>query len=124
MKSRLINLVFLLPMIGCMYSAPISRDREATKPVSNPREYSDSVVTDQITQNVRQTGFTNIRVRSASGVVTLCGYVDTENEKREVEEIAKRIDGVAMVTNHIIVGKNPPVNVNKPGGPADKPCDF
>ena len=46
---------------------------------------------------------TAINVDSDKGVVTLKGRVDSEDTKRRVEEVAKRVSGVTSVKNELQV---------------------
>ncbi|HJP90826.1 MAG TPA: BON domain-containing protein [Pyrinomonadaceae bacterium] len=130
MKLRLISLALALLILGCMTNqsrksepgvVPANRVEDLRR--KTEVEYRDSLITHQITGSFAQAGLVDVRVRTGAGVVTLCGYVDTENQKKEAEEIAKGVAGVVAVANYITVS-NPPVNTNKPGGPAQKPCDF
>ena len=126
MKSRLKTLALALTLVGCMTNQSrrsVKTEAPANRVEQSPIEYRDSLMTQQITQTCAQAGLVDIRVRTVSGVVTLCGYVTAENQKKEAEEIAKSVAGVVAVGNHIIVSRSP-VNTNKPGGPAQKPCDF
>jgi osmotically-inducible protein OsmY len=47
----------------------------------------------------------NIDVDTVEGVVTLTGKVDTWDEKREAEAIARDTDGVRRVVNNLTVEK-------------------
>jgi len=130
MKLWLIVLALALTMIGCMTNqsrksepavAPANRAEELNRKIDVL--HRDSVITEQITRSFTQAGFVYVRVRTQSGVVILCGNVATENQKHQAEEVAKSVSGVVTVANYITVS-SPPVNTNKPGGPAEKPCDF
>jgi hyperosmotically inducible periplasmic protein len=48
---------------------------------------------------------TNIDVDSNNGVVTLKGRVDTADQKKQAEKVAKQVDGVKSVKNQLKVEK-------------------
>ena len=48
---------------------------------------------------------TNIDVDSDKGVVTLKGHVDSDDNKRRAEAVAKKVDGVSKVKNQLSVRK-------------------
>lgn len=49
------------------------------------------------------TRLSNIDVQSKNGVVTLNGKVQTGEQKREAERVAKDTEGVKSVENHLTV---------------------
>ena len=52
--------------------------------------------------------FTRIDVGTVNAVVSLNGLVESEDEKRRVEDIASLVDGVKQILNNLQVQKEPP----------------
>ena len=96
----------------------------ATPPLSTNLPSQDFVLANDINKSLSGSGLENIKVMAVNGNITICGYVDHAVQKARAEEIAKTTPGVVNVNNYIEVGKKPPVNSNKPGGPRQHPCDF
>lgn len=82
------------------------RNVVSTKGVSK----SDSAITNAIALKVLQDDKnTNwiVKTSTKDGVVTLLGYVETEDLKQSVTNIAKSVSGVKAVDNKIVVGQIP-----------------
>lgn len=125
MKRLTTLLVFTLTTFSCAsYESPSRRNSSASKeqPISEARETVDAQITYRIRNQLMTAGLTGIEVTTNGQVVLLCGYVDSNEEKALAEEIAKRDLEVTTVNNQLVVGKKPPVNTNKPGGPQRGPC--
>jgi hyperosmotically inducible periplasmic protein len=80
-----------------------------------PGDQGESEADREITQKVRQgvvkndklsTNATNVKIITRSGVVTLRGPVDSENEKVTVVAIARQVEGVKNVDNQLEVAAN------------------
>ena len=119
MKRILIGL-FLALVCGCYdeketkaadNTARNTRDRgETTTPVDQSESQADLA----LTQDVRQVlmddeslgwNAKNVKVITANGKVTLRGPVDTEDEKRMIEEKVRAVSGVTSVDSQLEVKK-------------------
>jgi len=121
MRSILSVLVAAMSL-ACLACAE-TRKNESSEPKMASTRTDVELVTD-VNTNLYGNGLKDVQVRAVNGEVILCGYVDSAIQKQRAEEIARTTPGVIRVNNYVTVGKRPPVNANKPGGPREKPCDF
>ena len=115
-------MAFAFAAVGCQSASNSNSTRPASAPAA--RGPQDFVVTTQVKASLSEAGIQDAEVKTVYGEVTLCGYVDDMLQKQRAEQIARSAEGVVKVNNYLIVGKRPPVNINKPGGPREKACDF
>jgi osmotically-inducible protein OsmY len=95
MKKTLVLAVALLAWLGCSTSRPI--DTQA----------SDAVITSKVKSKLAadpQTSALEIDVDTLNGEVTLRGRVDSEQEKRDAERLARNTEGVREVNNKLEMG--------------------
>jgi len=57
----------------------------------------------KLASDVNATTITNVSVNVTNGVVTLSGQVNTADNKRRAEEIARSVDGVVRVNDDLQV---------------------
>jgi superoxide dismutase, Cu-Zn family len=81
------------------------------------RQMKDAAITAavkaKLAADVRLATLTNVAVTTESGNVSLRGEVETEEQKRQCEEIARSTDGVARVLNDLkVISKAPSVEAN------------
>lgn len=60
-------------------------------------------VTEALENHSRHAQFTDVHVLTTDGVVTLTGYVNTDEQKVRAGEIARTTPGVVGVINHLVV---------------------
>ena len=75
-------------------------------PLLAQKQISDGELTDQVRvhlANDPDVGGMNIDVNVTKGAVTLTGKVRTEKQKEKAEKVAKKVKGVASVTNQLVV---------------------
>ena len=114
MKRILIGL-FLALACGCYgeketKAADTARYGEKTTPGDQSESQADLAVTQEVRQILmddQTLGWNakNVKVVTANGKVTLSGQVDTEEEKRGIEEAVRGVSGVTSVNNQIEVKK-------------------
>jgi len=93
-----IAVAFLLPLFAC--STPAGR--------SAGQVIDDSAITTKVKAKILGDDFMKglaISVSTFSGKVTLTGAVQTAEQKRKAEEIARGVDGVAGVNNLLEIKK-------------------
>ena len=117
MKRILISL-FLALACGC-YDEKETRAADDTARYrgeeTTPVDQSESQADLAVTQDVRQIlmddqtfgwNAKNVKVITANGKVTLRGPVDSEEEKRSIEEKVRSVSGVTSVDNQLEVKPN------------------
>jgi len=91
----------------------------------------DTEIQATVEKTLASKGLRNVRGQSVEGTVLLTGYVESEEEKKSVEEVIKSLPGVVSVDNRTIVlyemaapmgapaavPLDKSVNTNRPGGP-------
>jgi hyperosmotically inducible protein len=101
-SSKLGSLILALGLAG---AAPVFVACSTNKPVST--QVSDSSITASVKAKLMADDDVkghNVDVNTEEGVVYLLGRVDTEAEKAEAERLARSVDGVEKVVNHLKVG--------------------
>ncbi len=89
------------------------RDRDTTTktPIDQNENQRDIDVTADIRKRVvnskMSTNAQNVKIITQNGVVTLRGPVQSTDEKRNIEEIARGISGVVRVDSQLEVETNP-----------------
>lgn len=74
------------------------------------RQVDDSVITSKLNAKLAADPDVNMRdvaVQTDEGMVTLTGRVENVRAKSEAERLARQIDGVRGVRNHLAVGPMP-----------------
>jgi hypothetical protein len=112
--------------LGCS-SGDESTNRTAARPAP-----PDTEIQATVEKTLASKGLRNVRGQSVEGTVLLTGYVESEEEKKSVEEVIKSLPGVVSVDNRTIVLNemaapalgapaavplDKSVNTNRPGGP-------
>lgn len=121
MRSLLMLGMLALAAAGCARSAPTSatpdrdntavnqRDREATTktPIDQNENQADIDVTANIRKRVVDTKMSvnaqNVKIITQDGTVTLRGPVNSEDEKKQVEDIAQDVAGADKVVSQLEV---------------------
>lgn len=124
MRSLLMLGMLALAAAGCARSAPTSatsatpdrdntavnqRDREATTktPIDQNENQADIDVTANIRKRVVDTKMSvnaqNVKIITQDGTVTLRGPVNSEDEKKQVEDIAHDVAGADKVVSQLEV---------------------
>jgi hyperosmotically inducible protein len=88
--------IAILSITGCM-STP---DRSAG------RVLDDKMIASKVKSALNNTPvykFDDVKVATYKGVVQLSGFVDTDEQKRKAEDVAKRVDWVRDVVNNISI---------------------
>ena len=96
-SSKLVSLILALALSGAACST--------NQPVET--QVSDSSITASVKAKLladSDVAGHNVDVDTEEGVVYLIGRVDTEAEKAEAERLARSVDGVQSVVNHLKVG--------------------
>src|SRR5687768_8507500 len=124
MKTLLSVFLMTLATIGCAPADRTSTSIESSNENANfARASEDFERAIKVSDRLSEAGMPDLGVDSQAGQITLCGSVEHVSKREEAEQIARNVDGVVRVDNRILVGKKPPVNTNKPGGPRVKPCE-
>lgn len=121
MRSLLMLGMLALAAAGCARSVPTSatpdrdntavnqRDREATTktPIDQNENQADIDVTANIRKRVVDTKMSvnaqNVKIITQDGTVTLRGPVNSEDEKKQVEDIAQDVAGADKVVSQLEV---------------------
>lgn len=95
---------FLLPMMLMTGIAACSVANEQ----ETPGEYIDSAaITTKVKAKLASEGgadlFSQVKVTTVEDVVQLAGFVKTDAEKVQAEQIARTVEGVKSVENDIVV---------------------
>jgi hyperosmotically inducible protein len=88
----------VMALTGCEMMNHHSGDRTAG------RALDDKTITATVQHDLNREPvfkFTDVDVKTYDGVVQLSGFVDTQEQKRRAEEIAKRAEGVTQVVDNI-----------------------
>jgi hypothetical protein len=86
----------IVALSGCM-STP---DRSAG------RVLDDKMIANKVKSALNNTPvykFDDVKVATYKGIVQLSGFVDTDDQKRKAEDVAKRVDWVRDVVNNISI---------------------
>jgi len=90
-------------------------DRDKTGDTLTPEDQSNDPADIKITANIRRalvgddklsTNAKNVKIITVGGAVTLRGTVDSEEEKTQIGEKAKAIEGIKEVKNDIEIQKS------------------
>lgn len=103
MNSSKLASVFLT--LGLAGAAPVFLACSTNQPVST--QVSDSSITASVKAKLAADGDVaahNVDVNTEEGIVYLLGRVDTESERSKAERLARSVDGVHDVVNHLKVG--------------------
>lgn len=103
MNSSKLGSLFLV--LGLAGAAPVFLACSTNQPVST--QVSDSSITASVKAKLladSDVAGHNVDVDTEEGIVYLIGRVDTESEKAEAERLARSVDGVQNVVNHLKVG--------------------
>jgi len=68
------------------------------------RALDDKIITESVEQKLQREPvykFSDVDVKTFSGVVQLSGFVSSEEQKRRAGELAQQVEGVARVVNNI-----------------------
>lgn len=86
------------------------RDSDAKTPLDQSNAERDVEITRQIRQQIVEGDFStdaeNVKVITDDGVVTLRGPVESDQEKRAIVEIARRVAGDFRVEDQLEVARN------------------
>lgn len=86
-------------------------DSSAKTPIDQNENQADINITAGIRKSVvdkkMSVNAENVKIITQDGVVTLRGPVKTEDEKKQIEEIARNFAGVKTVESQLEVEKNP-----------------
>jgi hyperosmotically inducible protein len=101
LKPILLSLVLVPPVVSAGTSASTAAESVG--------EYVDdatitAVVKAKLTAD-KAANFTRIGVETSNNVVSLTGEVDSKDQKERAERIAKQVDGVKRVDNHLRIVK-------------------
>jgi hyperosmotically inducible periplasmic protein len=82
------------------------RDRGSVTPMDQGENERDIKISQQIRRGVLEqddlsNAAKNVKVITADGVVTLRGPVDSAQEKNDVAQLARKVDGVKKVDNQL-----------------------
>jgi superoxide dismutase, Cu-Zn family len=95
---------FLVLAVGCQSQSANRQMKDAA---------ITAAVKAKLAADVRLATLTNVAVTTESGNVSLRGEVETEEQRRQCEEIARGTDGVARVLNDLkVISKAPSVEAN------------
>lgn len=121
MNRQLVMLLIVLGLCGCNRtsvepsakepdnSGVNARDRDANAktPLDQNENQADVEITASIRRQIRDKKMSvnadNAKVITQDGKVTLRGPVKSEEEKKQIEEIAKAVAGAGNVGNHLEV---------------------
>jgi len=126
MKKHILNSLSLAACLALSLSAVVGtvgcagdQYHRSTGTYIDDAAVSTKVKTDLITDsNVKGS---EVQVRTYQGEVQLSGFVDTPEQKDRAAEIARRVDGVRMVRNDLIVKASEPAaagQIQEPAGAA------
>ena len=101
------KLIILIASMALIMFSGISYAAEQTQPKASEttsQYLSDSAITTKVKSELladSDIGSLHISVKTTKHVVKLTGYVATADQKEKAENIAKGIDGVKSVSNHL-----------------------
>ena len=111
--------IAIASLTGCSTTMSTS----STKPHdgrSQGRVVDDENITKTVEKNLSTEPvfkFDNVTVKTFNGVVALSGFVNSADQSRRAEEIARNVGGVTQVANGLVVTPGPtPTATGKPSG--------
>jgi len=99
-----VALAGMVTVTGCHTTNHESGERTAG------RELDDKAIQSDVADRLKKEPvykFSDVDVKTFDGIVQLSGFVNTEDQKRRAEEIARNVPGVQQVVNNLVL---------KPGG--------
>jgi osmotically-inducible protein OsmY len=96
-----------LLVLGIAAATPVMEGCRTNQSVSS--QISDSSITAAVKSKLvgdKQVAARNVDVNTEEGIVYLMGRVGSQAEKAEAERLARTVDGVRDVVNHLQVGSN------------------
>src|SRR5690349_2568464 len=92
-----------LSFVGCQTS---SSDRDAHNKRTAGQYIDDKVLIQRVQSGLRNSDvykFPDVKVQTYRGTVQLTGFVESQEQKRKAEEIARGVNGVYNVQNDIMM---------------------
>jgi hyperosmotically inducible protein len=93
---------------GTLDQAEYTEYRSQAEKKNMKRVVSDSTITSKVkAELLKDQGFKSLKVsvKTNHGVVLLSGFVDTEEQIKQAEKIARSVEGVTTVKNSLLVKK-------------------
>jgi osmotically-inducible protein OsmY len=90
----------VLALTGCEMLSQHNAESDRTA----GRALDDKTITASVKHDLNREPvykFNEVDVKTFDGVVQLSGFVDTQEQKRRAEDVAKRAEGVTQVVNNI-----------------------
>jgi len=101
MPSIVLAALLTMTIAGCQSSSTASQQaRQAQRTVDNASV--TAAVQAKLTGD-RQSNFARVDVKADQGVVDLTGAVPSAQQRQRAERLAREVDGVTQVHNHLTV---------------------